>query len=368
MFVGTLLCLSLSSFAQGTKRAPAAAKNPRTPAQATPAPAAPAASATSSATATATSSAASTSAESSELDALLAAPEPEPEVEAKPAASPSTAKEANSEKTAKASANSAAVAARASRVMLLDPWRQGWKSRDFSHSLGFAAGLLGSGNTLVIENNPDAESSWGFHFGFNKLADTFAEANNTAVTGSPATSTTNTMTRTGLKRNATFSFGTTYMMRAYKNDFILVRWGGFGGIDYISDAKYGVGSRTSVESSGTPGTISVTEAGLGETSVKSSPGIKLGPVFDASLYLRWFPNISVGFLGGMLYDMDRKLTSRTSTVSRSYQIVNGVEQAPTSYTSTNSETVSSQGPVLSTFALGGQNFNLFGSFVIRYLW
>lgn len=252
--------------------------------------------------------------------------------------------------------------------MMIDPWRQGWKSRDFNRAFGFSTGLTGSSNAIVIENTPDAETSWGFHFGFSKAADSFTEGNTTSVTGTATTTTTTSLVRSGSKQNATFSFGATYMNRIYKNDFILVRWGGFGGLDYIGAAKYGVGSRSETSSSATPGTVSVTETNFGETTVKSTPGIKLGPVFDASLYLRWFPNISVGFIGGMLYEMDRKVTTSTSTVSRTYDIVGGVDQTPTSNTTNNSESVVNRGPVLSTYALAGQNFNLFGSFVLRYLW
>jgi|GEM_PF-6745589 len=254
------------------------------------------------------------------------------------------------------------------RVSLSDPFLPGWKSRDFVRAFGFSAGLVGSGNAIVIENTPDGESSWGFHFGFSKLADTYAESNTTSVTGTTTKTTTTSLAHSGAKRAATISFGSTYMNRIFRNDFILVRWGGFGGIDYITNSKSPVGSRTTSESSATPGTISITETGLGEQSIKSSMGMKIGPVFDAFMHLRWFPNISVGFIGGMLYEMDRKVTTSTSTVSRSYQSVGGVDQADTSNTQTNVDSVQNLGPAMSTYSLGGQNFSLFGNFVIRYLW
>lgn len=355
LLLGCVLCFSISALAQGTKRGPASNRGVRNPAQ-------------TSATATTTStSAAATAGEASELDAMLA-PEPFPTPAEKAQIAVAPAKSEPGVTKAKNDEAAAERRAAPTRIVLADPFQPGWKARDFTRALGFSSGLTGSGNAIVIENTPDAESSWAFHFGFNKLNDSFTESNTSSVSGIATTTSTTTLSRSGAKSAATLSFGSSYMSRVFKNDFILVRWGGFGGIDYVTDAKSPVGTRSTSESSATPGTVNITESGFGEQTIKSSPGINFGPVFDASLYLRWFPNISVGFMGGILYKMDRKVTTTTSTVSRTYQTVGGVDQADTSNTKTNVESVQNLGPALSTYALAGQNFNLFGNFVIRYLW
>lgn len=248
--------------------------------------------------------------------------------------------------------------------------KPGWNTAKIRRGVGFSGSFLGTGNAFIYETGLNQISSWSYYFSFAKSSDNFTDANTTAISGvAPGTiTTTNTINRTGSKNPMSLGLGVSYNKRIYRNSFFQSRWGFFGGVDYFTKVSYGTGTEVATESSTTPGTINKVQTAFGEVEVSRNPVFRLGPVFDAYVFLRWLPNLAVGFQGGMLYTTEQNTKTVTRTVTQNFSVVNGVNQTPTSYSSSNQSSSLENGGTGSTFAIAGQNFNLFGNFVIRYVW
>lgn len=264
--------------------------------------------------------------------------------------------------TAKPSATSASTQTRSS----LDPMLAGWNTRRYTKSIGFSASFLGT-NTIVYENY-FSDSSLALYFGANKAADTYSESNQTVTTGTATVTTTTTTTYGGVKNPMSLSLGAAYYGHTFRNNWLLVRTGLFGGVDYFTGTNYNTGSHREVVSSATPNTISITDTNFGDVSANRSTIFRLGPAVDTSFFLRWFPQLAIGFQAAILYSTDNKLKTSTNQRSRTYDNVSGVDQPPTTDTSTSTNTNTLAGPSLSTFAVAGQQFNLFGNFTLKYVW
>ncbi len=248
--------------------------------------------------------------------------------------------------------------------------KPGWNSAKIKNGVGFSGSFLGTGNAFIYETGLNKMTSWTYYFSFAKSSDNFTDSNTNANSGvAPGTiTTTNTKTRTGTKNPMSLGFGASYNQRIYRNSFFLSRWGFFGGLDYATKVNYGTGTQVTTQSSLTPTTLNIVETNFGEVEVSRSPVLRLGPVFDAYVFLRWLPNLAVGFQGGILYSTGQETKTVTRTVTQNYSVVSGVNQTPTSFSSSNQSSSVDNGGTGSTFAIAGQNFNLFGNFVIRYVW
>jgi hypothetical protein len=249
-----------------------------------------------------------------------------------------------------------------------DYLKPGWNPTKLDTGLGFGSSFLGGGTTVIYDTGLTKRTSWTYYFGYNKTSDSFSGTSSSSVSGVGTTTSSTTNSNSGTKNPKILSIGASWNQRLFKNHFMQARWGLFGGIDYYTKVSYAKGSNTTSVTSSAPTTVNYSEAAMGSTDVTKSPGFKIGPVVDTYLFLRWIPNIAVGMQGGMLYTMDQKTKTHTSTVTQSYQILNGVAQTPSSYTSSDSTQEDKTGGAGSTFAANGATFNLFGNFVIRYTW
>ncbi len=164
------------------------------------------------------------------------------------------------------------------------------------------------------------------------------------------------------------SLGTSYNMNIARNDWIMIRWGIFGGMDYYTKVDYQTGTSSQSSSSASPDTFTISETSYGNVKGQRSPVFKLGPVVDSFVFIRWLPQLAIGLQGGMLYATDSDTNTKTTVRTRTFQRVNGVDQTPTSDTGTSTEARSLGGPTISTFSIAGTTFNLFGNFVLRYVW
>lgn len=247
---------------------------------------------------------------------------------------------------------------------LLSP---GWDSKRPKFGIGYSESFLSGAPTFILEQYL-GDVSFSYYFGMKKNADSFNSDDSTTVSGIGPVSTTTTHTDTGSKNPYQLSLGFSYNNKIYQNEWIHIRWGLFAGLDYYTTASYNVGQTQRVVSSATPATADVNEIGVGTVKKTQDPTLKLGPVVDAFFSIRWFPQLSVGFQGGLLYRTDSNMTTQTNTRTRTYQTINGVDQTPTASSSVDDKAVSKAGSSLSTFAVGGTTFSLMGSFSIRYVW
>ena len=243
----------------------------------------------------------------------------------------------------------------------------GWNAKKVTRALGFSTGFLNGSSTFIFETlRPD--TSWSFFFGIIKTANNYTDSNSSSTTGIGPTTTTSTKTYAGAKNPYSISLGTSYNMNLIRNDWIMIRWGIFGGVDYFTKVDYKTGTVSQSSSSATPGTVSISETSYGTVKGQRSPVFKLGPVVDSFVFIRWLPQLAIGLQGGMLYATDSNTSTKTTVRTRNYQRINGVDQAPTSDTGTSTEARSLGGPTISTFSIAGTTFNLFGNFVLRYVW
>lgn len=243
----------------------------------------------------------------------------------------------------------------------------GWDQRAFKYGIGFSSSFMSGSSTFVLDRFSN-DSSFSFFFGLNKSTDSFTASDSTAGSGTSTITTTTTRTLSGTKNPYAISLGASYNKALVRQEWLLVRAGLFAGVDYYTDASYDVGTQTTSYSSADPTTVTVTETNYGSATASRRAVIKAGPVVDAFVLLRWFPQLAIGLQGGILYSTPGQTDTKTETRTRTYQRINGVDQTPTSSTTSNATSSAQTGPLVSTFAVAGQTFNLFGSFVLRYVW
>ena len=242
----------------------------------------------------------------------------------------------------------------------------GWNTRHYSSSLGFSTSFTGT-STVVYENY-FSDSSIAYYFGASKASDSISVSNVGSVTGVSPTTTVNTTTYSGAKNPFTLSIGSAYYKHTFRNNWMLVRMGIFGGADYFTGTSYKTGSHRETTVSTTPNTTSIVDTNFGDVTANRTMVFRLGPTFDTSFYLRWFPQLAIGLQAAILYSTDNKTSTTTNTRSRTYDSISGVDQTPSSDNSTSTQVDSLVGPSLSTFAVAGSTFNLFGNFTIKYVW
>lgn len=243
----------------------------------------------------------------------------------------------------------------------------GWNQKKVTRALGYGTGFLNGSSTFIFETLGQ-DTSWSFFFGINKSSNTYTDSDSTATSGVGPITTTTTKAYSGVKNPYSISLGTSYNMNIARNDWIMIRWGVFGGVDYYTKVDYQTGSSSQSSSSTTPGTYTITETSYGTVKGQRSAVFKLGPVVDSFVFIRWLPQLAIGLQGGMLYATDSDTNTKTTVRTRTYQRINGVDQAPTSDNGTSTEARSLGGPTISTFSIAGTTFNLFGNFVLRYVW
>jgi hypothetical protein len=275
-----------------------------------------------------------------------------------PAQAPSTTQPQAAAPTAAATSTKPAV-----KIDFLQP---GWNPYLIKYGVGYAGSFLNGSNTFIFERFL-GPTSYSIYFGINKVGDTYTSTDTSATTGTGPFTTTTTHADTGVKNPLAISLGASYNKRLYRNEWIMVRLGMFGGLDYFNSVSYNTGTSATAVNSAT-GNATVTQTAAGTVTVKRSPVFRLGPVFDSFVSVRWLPQLAIGMQGGMLYGTNFKTSTRTTTTTQTYQVVGGVPQTPTAYTTSDSTADAIAGPSFGTIAVNGTTFNLMGNFVLRYVW
>lgn len=246
--------------------------------------------------------------------------------------------------------------------------KPGWNATKLQHGIGFNSNFLGTGNGLIYEMGLSRPRSWTFFLGYSKSSDSYQESSTSSNSGTGTVTSIGTTSYTGTKNPHNLSLGAAYNWRLYRNHFFQARVGIFSALDYYTKTSYGTGNASNTVVSSTPGTTTVQENSRGTVTVEKAPNLRLGPVFDTYVFLRWFPNLSVGMQGGILYVTNSQTKTRTRTTTQTYTIVSGVQQSPTAYATSDQTLNQNTGGNGSTFAVAGSNFNVMGNFVIRYAW
>ncbi len=270
--------------------------------------------------------------------------------------------EADASKTKKSRGKGSLIESRFS-----DALKPGWTPRRATTGLGYSTSFLSGANTFIFEKlKPN--TSWSIFFGLTKAANSYSDSSKTATSGTGPVTTTTTTTYSGVRQPYTISLGYSYNWHMVRNDWIMVRAGVFGGMDYFTKTDYKTGSRSESYSSTTPTTVTVSETLFGEVKSSRDPIFKLGPVVDTFVFIRWLPQLAVGLQGGILYSTDVDSSQKTSVRTRTYQRINGVDQTPISDDGSTTNLRTRGGPSITTFTVNGTTFNLFGNFVLRYIW
>lgn len=149
----------------------------------------------------------------------------------------------------------------------------------------------------------------------------------------------------------------------------MVYMGGFAGATYTTSTNYPTGSTsTAISNTAAPETYTVTETGYGDISTKTDltffGGFKLGSEF----YLKWFPNLALGFAAGVFTSTGGDVTTNTNSTTQTYQVTSGVSQTPTVRQKTSSEAITKNGGLVDTYGIGGTTFQFTGLFTVRYVW
>jgi len=250
---------------------------------------------------------------------------------------------------------------------LAEPLNPGWSPKRATKGVGYSTGFLNGSSTFIFEKfNP--ETSWSLFFGLAKAQNNYTDASVTSTSGTGPVTTSTTTVYGGAKQPYAISLGYAYNWHMVRNDWIMVRAGIFGGLDYFTKTEYKTGTRVESYSSAAPDTVSVTESAYGTVKGQRDPIFNLGPVLDTFVFIRWLPQLAIGLQGGIVYSTDSDSSTKTTVRTRTYQRISGVDQAPSSDTSSTTNSRSLGGPAISTFSVNGTSFSLLGSFVLRYVW
>ncbi|NDE16370.1 hypothetical protein EBZ80_15700 [bacterium] len=242
-----------------------------------------------------------------------------------------------------------------------------------SHSIGveLASSSFGALGTSAV-NYGLLTPKYGveFYLGHSKSADTISQSES-SVTNTSATpnSRTTSVVDSGKvnPRQYTFGIQPKYVMFA---DRWLRATAGFM-LAYTNTGKvsYKTGTTTTSWSDiSQDSNYSVQRNAVGTIETKTTPRLLMGPRINADFLLRWFPHLSLGFSTGIMVGSGAASTTETNTESKSFAVQDGVEQTPSSHTTTSQKVSLKQGLTGETIAVGGTTFNLMGSFTLRYVW
>jgi hypothetical protein len=212
------------------------------------------------------------------------------------------------------------------------------------------------------------KKDWATEFfaGFSKAADTFATTN---TTNSASTSASSINSVSGVKNPYMVTVGGGQNYRISHSKWIQIYSGYFGGLTYTTNTSYSTGSTaTSVANTATPTNYTTSYSNVGSVTSSTQPLVYVGGKLGAEFYLKWFPNLALGFQSGLVTTFGGNTTTSTSTKSGSDTYTGGVPASPSPVSSSNSSSSVNPGLTANTFGLGGTVFQLTGSFTLRYVW
>jgi hypothetical protein len=250
-----------------------------------------------------------------------------------------------------------------------------WRPSRYTYELGYEAaatnttGVLG---TSVVTGGMWMGDSFGLEFfmGYTKSAnantETISTSTNTIAT--PNTQ-TNSTSYSGTNAAPTFALAINPRYRLIQTDWFHLNIGLMVGLFLPSSADYQTGTKTeTIANTTTPNNKSVSETSWGTVKSENGFNVGVGPRISSQFYIKWFPHLAVGLSTGVFTFLSGNTTTTTDTKTRSYTVVNGVDQTPTSETTTHTVATTKPGFRATTFGLGGTTFALTGSFTIRYIW
>lgn len=249
------------------------------------------------------------------------------------------------------------------------PW---WNPTKYRNEVGYegSAGLASvlAQNTISYSHWMTEGTAFDFFFGYSKGVDSATEGAS-LVTNTTATSSVSTASYTGTKNPHTFMLGAGLRTRLYQNEWFALSLGGVVAFSPGNGADYPTGTRTeTTPNTASPTNKTVVETNLGTISVENKSKIAVGPRLVSEFYLKWFPHLALGLNAGIFSVFYGDTVTTTNTRSRTYAVVNGVDQTPSADSSTSSSSTNKYGMAGSTFGLGGSTFQFTGTFTLHYVW
>ncbi|NBX83135.1 hypothetical protein EBQ90_08615 [bacterium] len=267
-----------------------------------------------------------------------------------------------------------------SPVLMKDSdWVPSWRPQQQRKALGIETssssfGVLGT-NAISYTHWTSATKGFEYLFGYSKTADSFTET--LTVTQSNTSAANQSLTEataySGTKNPHNFLLGLTYRDKIHQSDWLQIYWGLTGAIQYSTSASYTTGTSTKTTTNiSDSDTYSIEEsADFGNTTRKGRLQVFIGPKFGSEFYLRWFPQLALGFATGVLTSFGTPAETVAVThgsSSETTQVNNGVVTPPAPTPETSVTTKNPGDFNGSTFGIGGQTFSFTGQFTIRYVW
>ena len=178
-------------------------------------------------------------------------------------------------------------------------FQPGWSGK-YTNAVGYSINFLG-GPTFIYDHYLDGKSSETYFFGFQKTASSI-------TTNSTTNNTTIVEVSSGSKSMGTITLGYSRNGRIFRNEWSNIRIGFLGGLIYYSGVDYPTGTKTTTIATGAE-----TFSAFGGVSLKQDPQLLLGPVLYTSFNLRWFPMITVGMDGAIIYSTPTTQIRETTT-------------------------------------------------------
>lgn len=245
-----------------------------------------------------------------------------------------------------------------------------WSPEDANYAIGFESASTFSiiGQNMAIFGMTLAPDVWlDLYLGYTKSANTTTTTSTVAdntVTGSR----TDTLANTGVLNPHTISVGAAVRFAIFQNSWLQIHVGPMGALVLPNSVSYPTGSmvRTYADKDDTAN-YSVTDT-VGAVDISNGMIFHAGARLGSEFYLRWFPHLAIGFNTGVLTSFGGNTTTTTTTRNKIYAVVNDAEQTATTDTNTVATADLDRGMRGATFGVGGTVFNLFGNFLIRYIW
>lgn len=255
-------------------------------------------------------------------------------------------------------------------VVVLEPsW---WKPERSSYSIGYEG--TGTSNS-ALPANAIAFGSWtGDHWGYEVLAGVTHATEDATTTSTTAENTiTNTKTvttaHTGSRTPLGILLGGVIKYRLIQTSWFQFYAGFIMAASPPMAAEYTSGTRVeSTPNTADPDTRTITDTNYGPVKVERSFMVLAGPKFGSEFYIKWFPNLAVGFSTGIVTAIGGATTTTSTLANRTIPVIGGVEQSPTANSPTTTQVSVSPGIRGTTFGLGGTTFSFTGVFTLRYIW
>lgn len=213
--------------------------------------------------------------------------------------------------------------------------------------------------------------SWGIEFigGWTTGSDSASTSVATATTVVGGTNQTITTTHSGSRNPHAITLATVVKHKIFANKWLQVYGGLLMGANLFLSRSRPTGTETiTVANTADPDDYSVSQVNLGTVTTSQSVQFLAGPKLGAEVFLKWFPHVAIGFSTAVVAKLGGKSTTLTETASKTFSVVNGVAQAPSSHSTSVTEAESDPGLSGATFGLGGTSFQFTGVFTIRYVW